>query len=76
MANEDPSVYKAIESAIKKTNEKSTSNASKIQKFILLPRDFSLPNGELGPTLKLRRLIVNKMYLQSIEAVYQSAAKD
>jgi long-chain-fatty-acid--CoA ligase ACSBG len=67
----DPIVYNAIENGIKKANEKSTSNASKIQKFIILPRDFSLANGELGPTLKLRRPIVTKIYLPQIEALYQ-----
>ncbi len=76
LQNKDLVVYNAIENGIKKANEKSTSNASKIQKFIILPRDFSLANGELGPTLKLRRPIVTKMYLPQIEALYQETSKE
>ena len=56
---------------IKKANEKSPSRAAKVQKFYILPRDFSLANGELGPTLKLRRPIVTKMYSQIIEDLYK-----
>jgi len=76
LQNNDQIVYNAIENGIKKANEKSTSNASKVQKFLVLPRDFSLANGELGPTLKLRRPIVTKMYLSQIEALYQDSSKE
>lgn len=30
----------------------------------------SVPGGELGPTLKLRRNIVDKMYSTEIDAMY------
>jgi long-chain-fatty-acid--CoA ligase ACSBG len=69
--NKDPVVYQAIENGIKAANNKAVSRASKVQKFFILPRDFSLPNGELGPTLKLRRPIITKMYASIIEDLYK-----
>ena len=62
--------------AIKRTNEKCQSRAAKVQKFIILKRDFSIANGELGPTLKLRRPIVHKMYLEEINQVYDDKNTD
>ncbi|CAD1476724.1 unnamed protein product, partial [Heterotrigona itama] len=64
----DSLVYEEIDKAIKKyNNNKAISNAQKIQKFKILPKDFSVATGELGPTLKLKRNIVYKKYENLIE---------
>ena len=57
--------------ALDKVNSVSVSRASQVQRWLLLSRDFSGGGGELGPTLKLRRAIVFKMYQREIEALYQ-----
>ena len=59
-----------IQQGIDRANEKATSNAQKIQKWILLKTDFSVPGGELGPTLKLKRHLVLKKYAESICNLY------
>lgn len=42
----------------------------KIKKFTLLPHEFSIQNGELTNTLKLRRPVINRHYAHQIEAMY------
>ncbi|XP_043832340.1 long-chain-fatty-acid--CoA ligase ACSBG2-like isoform X1 [Dromiciops gliroides] len=67
----DPLVYKAIEKGIEEVNREATSNAQKIQKWMILEKDFSIVGGELGPTTKLKRPVVAKMYQEQIESFYQ-----
>jgi long-chain acyl-CoA synthetase len=43
-----------------------------IKRFEILPEDFSQPTGELTPTLKVKRSIVQQKYAQTIDAVYAS----
>jgi long-chain acyl-CoA synthetase len=41
-----------------------------IKRFAILPRDFSLEEGELTPTLKLRRKVVHEHFADAIEQLY------
>jgi long-chain-fatty-acid--CoA ligase ACSBG len=69
----DPTWLKCVEDAIKKTNNSPAcpSNACKIQKFKILPRDFSVETDELTPTLKLKRSVACKIFHDLIEEMYQ-----
>jgi len=44
----DEAVMSAIEEGVKKVNKASISRAQCIQKWSILPRDFSVTGGELG----------------------------
>lgn len=41
-----------------------------VKKFVILPADFSVEGGELTPTLKLKRRVINEKYSQQIAALY------
>jgi len=41
---------------------RAISRAHNIRKWCLIPGDFSVENGELTPTLKLKRRIVEKKW--------------
>nr|XP_055024176.1 long-chain-fatty-acid--CoA ligase ACSBG2 isoform X2 [Misgurnus anguillicaudatus] len=70
----DRLVYAAIQEGINRVNEKATSNAQRIQKWTVLERDFSIPGGELGPTMKLKRPVVMNMFKDQIENFYKEVA--
>jgi long-chain-fatty-acid--CoA ligase ACSBG len=55
-------VQKYIQKCVEETNKLSVSRAAHIRKFKLLPIDFSIPGGELTPTLKLKRKVTEKKY--------------
>lgn len=48
LAGPDANVMRAIQEAIDRANKLAPSNAQRIQKWTGLPKDFSLPGGELG----------------------------
>lgn len=70
VANKEPAIYQAIQEGFERVNARATSNAQRVQKWIVLERDFSVSGGELGPTLKLRRPVVVKMYQEKINELY------
>lgn len=41
-----------------------------IRKIALLPRDLTIEDGELSPTLKIKRRVVEKKFAQLIDAAY------
>ncbi|HEY8208579.1 MAG TPA: AMP-binding protein [Myxococcaceae bacterium] len=41
-----------------------------VKRFAVLPRDFSVQDGELTPTLKLRRQVIEARYAAQIAALY------
>ncbi|XP_041852220.1 long-chain-fatty-acid--CoA ligase ACSBG1 isoform X2 [Melanotaenia boesemani] len=70
----DKEVYDAIQEGIDRVNSVAISNAQRIQKWAILGKDFSVSGGELGPTMKLRRPVVLKMYHEIIESLYKEAS--
>eukprot|EP01006_Ploeotia_vitrea_P029918 TRINITY_DN62381_c0_g1_i1.p1 TRINITY_DN62381_c0_g1~~TRINITY_DN62381_c0_g1_i1.p1 ORF type:complete len:506 (+),score=10.07 TRINITY_DN62381_c0_g1_i1:497-2014(+) len=67
----DPLWAKYFTDGMKAANKKTTSNAQVVQKYKLLPVDFSEKAGDLTPTLKLKRSVVAEKYSALIESMYE-----
>lgn len=50
--------------------QRGLAGFEKIKRFTLLPAEFTMENGELTNTLKLRRPVINEHYAPQIEAMY------
>ncbi len=46
------------------------SNPEQLKKFAILPRDFTIDDGELTPTLKIRRIQIRENWAHVINAMY------
>merc|ERR1712154_72824 len=71
----EQSVVDIITKAITETNKNGKlvpNNAFKIQKFTILPTNFSEEAGELTPTKKLKRAIVEKSYQKLVDRIYET----
>jgi len=71
-----PEYRKIIEAAVKSANDNENvcpSNAARIQKFEILPLDFSVEGGEFTPTLKLKRAFTQNKHNFVIESMYGDA---
>ncbi|XP_032926145.1 long-chain-fatty-acid--CoA ligase ACSBG1 isoform X2 [Catharus ustulatus] len=71
VAMRDPAIYRAIQEGIDRVNSTATNRVHCIHKWIVLPRDFSIAGGELGPTMKLKRLAVLEKYRNEVDSFYK-----
>ncbi|MCX7127433.1 long-chain fatty acid--CoA ligase [Aeromonas sp.] len=53
--------------------QKELAKFEQVKKFTLLPSAFSMELGEITPTMKLRRKIIEAKYQREIEAMYNHA---
>jgi long-chain acyl-CoA synthetase len=49
------------------------SQFEKVKKFVLLENEMTVEGGELTPTLKVRRKVVEEMYKPLIDTMYDDA---
>ena len=65
-------VHKQLEISVQKLNERF-SNPEQIKKFTVLPRDLNIDEGEITPTLKIRRKQIRENWSEEIEAMYDDS---
>ncbi|HWR14970.1 MAG TPA: long-chain fatty acid--CoA ligase [Terriglobales bacterium] len=64
-----PQVLALYEKILHDVNDK-LAQFEKMKKFLLIPDDFTIANGFLTPTMKLRRRAIEEKYKREIEALY------
>ncbi|MCG9680041.1 long-chain fatty acid--CoA ligase [Vibrio sp. Isolate24] len=68
--------HQVVEMLEKRVNDlqKELAKFEQVKKFKLLPKAFSMDEGELTPTQKLRRKVINDKYQDEIEEMYTDNA--
>jgi long-chain-fatty-acid--CoA ligase ACSBG len=70
LSSKDEKISKAFQHVIDRVNSQALSNPQRIQKFTILPNDFTVATGELTPTLKVKRHFVLEKYRNIIDEFY------
>jgi long-chain acyl-CoA synthetase len=65
----DPEVVAEVQRAVEAANA-GVSRAESIRRFEILPRELSLEDGDLTPSLKLRRQAVLEAFAGTVEGLY------
>ncbi len=63
-------IYEIIDKEVA-TLQKDLSNYERVRKFVLLSKPLSLEGGEMTPTLKMRRNVIEDKYQNLIEEMYK-----
>ncbi len=71
---DEPKLRAAVRSEIEEVN-KRLDPFSTIKNFALVPREFSIQEGEVTPSLKLRRKVIEQRYHDLIEGLYPSETR-
>ncbi|MCB8904960.1 MULTISPECIES: long-chain fatty acid--CoA ligase [unclassified Streptomyces] len=67
-----PEVHALIDGFVRRVNG-DLQRWQTIKKFAVLPRDLDIEHGELTPSLKVKRPVVEREYADVIEAMYEGA---
>ena len=64
-----PEIRKVVEDHVEEINQKF-ARVEQVKKVAILPRDLSQEDGELTPTLKVKRAVVTQKHEKEIEELY------
>ncbi|QAY62533.1 long-chain fatty acid--CoA ligase [Xylanimonas allomyrinae] len=70
----DPDVIASLDKAVARANE-AVSKAESIRKFTVLPGDFTIENGYLTPSMKVKRALVLADFADDVDRLY-AAGRD
>ncbi len=66
---QDPAIIELIDKEVKQVNQ-ALARVENIRKFTLLPKRLYEEDGEVTPTMKIKRKIVHQRFEEMIEAMY------
>ncbi|MGC9667384.1 AMP-dependent synthetase/ligase [Planosporangium sp. 12N6] len=67
-----PEAHEMVDGYVRQLNER-LNRWETIKRFVILPRDLSISDGELTPSLKVKRRVVEKTFADDIEKMYTGA---
>ena len=70
---EDPQIHALVQQRLEQL-QASLPRYEQVKKFTLLNKDFSFEEGEVTPTLKVRRAVIYEKYSEEIERMYDPTA--
>ncbi|HSE98135.1 MAG TPA: AMP-dependent synthetase/ligase [Blastocatellia bacterium] len=70
---EDKRVFDLIKAEVQRV-ARELADYEKVKRIALLAKEFSIDGGELTPTLKVRRRIVEEKYREQIESLYSGGS--
>jgi long-chain acyl-CoA synthetase len=69
----DPKVVDLVSGIVEDVN-RERSRFEQLKRFTILPRDFEMDQGEVTPTLKLKRRVVLEHFADEVEGLYDNVA--
>lgn len=66
---QNPTVLEMVRKAVAETNTKLASFET-VKRFAILPHEFTVESGELTPSLKVKRKVLDVKYKRQLEALY------
>jgi long-chain acyl-CoA synthetase len=67
---DEAALQKTIGSVVSRVNQ-GLANIERVRRFIVAPEAFTTANGQMTPTLKIRRHEIRKVYGPALEALYE-----
>jgi len=73
--SDHPDVKELLQKEVDEVME-GFSNYERVKEFAILPRIFTIEDGELTPTLKVVRKVVLEHFSEAVEKIYSGSPKE
>jgi long-chain acyl-CoA synthetase len=71
LLSRDPGFTKTIGAAVARVNQ-NLGPGERVRRFIIAPEPFTIANGQMTPTLKIKRHAIRDAYGAALDALYQT----